>query len=168
MASLAALLQLQFPYIWATNVALRLEIEDCYIITSITTKETAIGAITIVPIAPSSSTPSTINAAIISAPPSTNRNRIYLYILGGEGRKSFPPSFDYLFNGLTTKRTRTREPILWDFYSPCVQVPSVKLKYPTWRHKSKRSSGQRNRREPPALDRQRMIVAGSTRRLCLE
>ncbi|KAK2071168.1 hypothetical protein P8C59_005613 [Phyllachora maydis] len=46
--------------------------EDCQTTTSTTTKETAIGAITIVPIVPSSSTPPTINAPTISAPPLTN------------------------------------------------------------------------------------------------
>ncbi|KAK2069410.1 hypothetical protein P8C59_003995 [Phyllachora maydis] len=41
--------------------------EDCQTTTPTTTKETAIGAITIVPIVPSSSAPPTINAPAISA-----------------------------------------------------------------------------------------------------
>ncbi|KAK2066204.1 hypothetical protein P8C59_000039 [Phyllachora maydis] len=49
-----------------------IEMEDCQTTTLITAKETAIGTITIAPIASSSSAPSTINVPIISAPFLTN------------------------------------------------------------------------------------------------
>ncbi|KAK2074258.1 hypothetical protein P8C59_008479 [Phyllachora maydis] len=52
-------------------------------ITPITTKETAIGAITTASIAPSSSAPPTINTPTISAPPSTNIFAPFLRGLNG-------------------------------------------------------------------------------------
>ncbi|KAK2072851.1 hypothetical protein P8C59_007181 [Phyllachora maydis] len=73
--------------------------EDCQTTTSTTAKETAIDAITIVPIVPSSSAPPTINAPAISAPLLTNvvavkglivYNRVIEEGLLEEAKKQYP------------------------------------------------------------------------------
>ncbi|KAK2067693.1 hypothetical protein P8C59_001407 [Phyllachora maydis] len=64
--------------------------EDCQTTTSTTAKETAIGAITIVPIAPSSSAPPTINALTVAVKGLTVYNQVIEKDLLEEAKKQYP------------------------------------------------------------------------------
>ncbi|KAK2073379.1 hypothetical protein P8C59_007667 [Phyllachora maydis] len=90
-AKIVTIIYLNTKYYLNDNI----EIEDCQttITTSTTAKETAIDAITIVPIVPSSSTPPTINAPTISAHLLTNVFTPFLRGLNGTdpGQSSRPP-----------------------------------------------------------------------------
>ncbi|KAK2074387.1 hypothetical protein P8C59_008595 [Phyllachora maydis] len=82
-----------------------IEIEDrqTTTIASTTAKKTAIGAITTVPTAPSSSTPPTINAPTISAPPSTNVFAPFLRGLNGIAVKGLTVYNQVIEEGLLEK-----------------------------------------------------------------